>query len=593
MASRLRGLRSRAYARLTDHRLVDVIHSNRPIPPAAAGVATRTSPRCSPRESRSCLRSHARQRPEREQRRSELILGQLRGRRLESPPVRGELSADDVIRRCEVPGRSGLLVLGAGDSRLTLYSQQTRALNVAWAVSERFPGARVAVVGGGIGGVAIATGLLLHNMPVLMIERERRELHLYADAHHRYVHPRVLEWPEYESLVPDARLPLFDWYAGSASRVTSRWLGEWSVVKRHFYSQLDLVTQATDLSVDTAAGKYSLHWSTPLRSWDSGEVDVVVMCLGYGTDRPVGGFQLLNRSYWDPDALDRPFDHKDVLVSGTGDGGLTDLFRVALIDFKVNRYLAEVVDPHLTPNVLDQIRSIERSGKGDQAAFFDKLHLKAIVDDLQERRRADTAPALNCSQPTPFAPGASALNRLILSQLRHTKPSIRFLPGRLDNPQITEGRITVSIRNKRETFDSLVIRHGPTSPLAADFPEIADAAEPIRVAAVRLQGSDPLRQQQWPDDYFSYAGYGHTLAEDIRRAVTPIQPPDLGPPYSPGEDLFIEYDDAYVRIPASAAALMTYSAEGELRHWKYAPLTRRRLVSRSMFKEGIPEYSPT
>ena len=66
-----------------------------------------------------------------------------------------------ILDLMEVPSRSGVYVLGCFGRYITLYSQQVRALNLAYALNRRGKlkiGTRVCVVGAGIAGLTFAVG---------------------------------------------------------------------------------------------------------------------------------------------------------------------------------------------------------------------------------------------------------------------------------------------------------------------------------------------------------------------------------------------------------------------------------------------------
>jgi hypothetical protein len=75
------------------------------------------------------------------------------------------LTPYDVIDGSSVPGSPGLYVVGCYDSRITFYSQQVRALELAYALHEQQhlqPNARIAVIGGGASGGHLGRGARPH-----------------------------------------------------------------------------------------------------------------------------------------------------------------------------------------------------------------------------------------------------------------------------------------------------------------------------------------------------------------------------------------------------------------------------------------------
>jgi hypothetical protein len=49
------------------------------------------------------------------------------------------LTAEEILRTFEVPDHPNWYIVGFGASRVTVYSQQVRALNLAWALKNSAP----------------------------------------------------------------------------------------------------------------------------------------------------------------------------------------------------------------------------------------------------------------------------------------------------------------------------------------------------------------------------------------------------------------------------------------------------------------------
>jgi hypothetical protein len=103
-------------------------------------------------------------------------------------------------------------LLGSFEKGLTIYSQQVRALNLAWALIEAAPKnslGRVAIVGGGFAGLTVAAGLLKKGVRhVSLFERHAVLCPLQQGSDARWVHPRIYEWPNEGSNLPTTALPL-------------------------------------------------------------------------------------------------------------------------------------------------------------------------------------------------------------------------------------------------------------------------------------------------------------------------------------------------------------------------------------------------
>jgi hypothetical protein len=124
----------------------------------------------------------------------------------------------------------GLYVIGSLERGVTIYSQQVRAHNLAWALwdlqnkGDRQIG-NVAVVGGGIAGLTMAACLLSlfgSDVAITLFERSWDLCPFQQGADVRWVHPRIYDWPLEGSRAPSASLPVLDWTEGRASDVARR-----------------------------------------------------------------------------------------------------------------------------------------------------------------------------------------------------------------------------------------------------------------------------------------------------------------------------------------------------------------------------------
>lgn len=122
-----------------------------------------------------------------------------------------------------VPGLSDVYVLGCFERRVTIYSQQVRALNLIYALhkakSNFGPSTRVAVIGGGVAGLTVAAAAAYRRCRVHLLERKPQLLHLLEGNYTRWVHPHIYDWPFPGAENPWADLPILDWRAASAGEV--------------------------------------------------------------------------------------------------------------------------------------------------------------------------------------------------------------------------------------------------------------------------------------------------------------------------------------------------------------------------------------
>src|SRR5690606_26776805 len=78
---------------------------------------------------------------------------------------------------------------------------------------------KVGIAGGGLSGVTTAAALAVLGCRVTIFESLEGILELQSSASHRYIHPRIAEWPDRNSLRTDAELPLLNWRAADAKKV--------------------------------------------------------------------------------------------------------------------------------------------------------------------------------------------------------------------------------------------------------------------------------------------------------------------------------------------------------------------------------------
>src|SRR5438552_19113901 len=104
---------------------------------------------------------------------------------------------DRILDLMSPPGFPNLYVLGAYAKRLTIYSQQIRAVNLVEAIHwyrQPLKGLEVAIVGGGVAGVTAAAMAIQRGAPVTLIERLQNILEIQI-RNDRWLHPTIYEWP--------------------------------------------------------------------------------------------------------------------------------------------------------------------------------------------------------------------------------------------------------------------------------------------------------------------------------------------------------------------------------------------------------------
>lgn len=379
-----------------------------------------------------------------------------------------------------------VFVLGCYERRVTIYSQQVRALNLVhalFATNRLRDGGRLVVIGGGVAGLTAAAAANRRGVQVTLLEREPQVLALFRRPARRWLHPGVYDWPFPGWNRHSANLPLMTWSAGLLPDIVS----ELHVAWKKEGAGVNVVTGAADIVLHPDEREPRVTWNAPgskggHRPCD-GKFDSVVLAVGFGRE-PISE---KDRGYWQPDDIDDStwFDPasdkpRSWLVTGCGDGGLTEVFRLCLNDFRHERILEEFLsDPRIDPFVAE-IRRIEADpramdpDKGPEFLTDEYRTLAApfLVERLTKLRRKDTQVWLNGTGPNLFDPRASAANRFLLAQLLHAE-AFRYLPGRIESTKKVGDRVQVQCaRLGPREFDRYVCRHGPMSAMEEYFRDL-------------------------------------------------------------------------------------------------------------------------
>jgi hypothetical protein len=400
-----------------------------------------------------------------------------------------------------VPGWDNIFVLGCFARHVTIYSQQVRALNLIWTLDHDYGGLkqkRVAIIGAGGAGLTAAAAALLSGSHVTLLEQQSGPLMLQKGNWKRWLHPHIYDWPFTNEPDRDARLPVLNWTASNSEEVANQIGNSWAAIAKSFEGFLDLQTSVANVEVSYEPTR------GPTVSWNSAgprHFEVVILAVGFGLE---GGS--VCRSYWAPDDLDVGFGpHQKCLVSGYGDGGLIDLARLCIRDFRQDELVNLVANSAATPSVIARIKDIESQASVHDDRWLTReyrtLNLKDLQDHLQAKRRQDRTVYLAGKTPWPYSNRSSALNRFIVSQLERISAFTPLTCGPWSNFEPSElgGRVTWP-DGRVEQYDRVVVRHGPTPVLD---PKIATLCDPLRRKWAGLRpDQDPTRVPRWPEGHW-------------------------------------------------------------------------------------------
>lgn len=324
-------------------------------------------------------------------------------------------------------GKWALYLLGTFDQNVTAWSQQVRALNLAYALVEdavvQCSGAstkNVAIVGGGFAGLTIAAGLLKKDIKahISIFEQCDTLMPLQQGSDSRWLHPHIYDWPKEGSQSGVAMLPVLNWTAARASDVVVQMLTNWERLASNEHVTLYCNTRHLEVFEDNKEGLI-IEWVGERRSYNgtsladnpdqfaeggSRRFDLVVLATGFGIER---GEQ---QSYWRNESLAQPSldsPRRTFMVVGQGDGAMIDLLRLRISQYRQDRILDELFLD--SPKLVERFRQLDRKYSSGSASteLFDEFEnlikdaelggdYKKAISNLRKRLRRDTNVILRC-----------------------------------------------------------------------------------------------------------------------------------------------------------------------------------------------------
>jgi hypothetical protein len=411
----------------------------------------------------------------------------------------------DRARLCELyeatAGRDGLpnvFVLGSLSHRepVTVAVQQTRAINLVHALMpDRLPpGSRLCVIGAGAAGLTAAAYAITRGLRVTVLEN-RKPLWNLRGCRTRWLHPNLFQrWPDDGWDVTGTDLPVMNWYADYACNV-----GELLWSKFRAYHRLqdagvshDEVVLVRDVRIEPAGtgwnACYCLQGDSQYRT---SAFDAIIAAVGFGAEPAMR--DAAASVYWLDDALEREDPHRlDVryLISGTGDGGLTDLLRIRLREFR-HHHLRELLLRLGAgrPQLCDEILAADAPGPGEPDG--DRLAVSGRFLDIASRtpaglilrdRRITTSALITNREGVALPRGAWRVSRFLAAMLLdHDREHTRYapsgeagcevhalVPGQQRAPYRFEVMVGQGHGRRKELVDAVVYRHGP-EPVARRF----------------------------------------------------------------------------------------------------------------------------
>jgi hypothetical protein len=243
------------------------------------------------------------------------------------------MNKNPIIAESLVSGTKSVFVLGCFEKRVTVYAQQVRALNLIDALlteNQIRPTANVAIVGAGFAGMTAAVALA-KAVPTLarldLFEATASALPLQHNSQ-RYLHPHFYDWPLEGANNKDAGLPIMNWTAGPAGKVSNllkKELDKATIESRLILHQGQKVTEI--IPNDLGLVRVVIEEKSKVFPF----YEIVILAIGFGLEAYNSEE---TPSYWLPTVLTGPVrTHQTdptIFISGNGDGGLVDFIIASL-----------------------------------------------------------------------------------------------------------------------------------------------------------------------------------------------------------------------------------------------------------------------
>jgi len=356
-------------------------------------------------------------------------------------------------------GSEPIYSIGLADKLVTIRSQQVRAICLAELLHLKTPAANrrnLAIIGGGIAGLTLSAKLLQRGwVDITIFERLNDLLAVQNGCDTRWIHPMIIDWPQLGARDNDAKLSLLNWEADTASNVSYLIESKWAeVVKRCVKSSVGKPVRVISVLLGVTHLKISVRppnsrgrkrqYNFPMVEWirdntvdtrqiagnmnePSGQNSFthVVLATGFGIEKGAAD------SYWRNESLGQlQIDgaQRRFLISGLGDGAISDLLRLTTKHFRPDRVLDELaltnLEAHLrlhpTKDLLNSLESLEGSRK--KHAPMAQKELRGLREYFLERCRDDTYVVLHALGKSGFREAfrrssASVLHKVFLYAL--------------------------------------------------------------------------------------------------------------------------------------------------------------------------------
>jgi hypothetical protein len=249
-----------------------------------------------------------------------------------------------------VPGMPRTFVLGSFARYQTLNAQQIRAVNLIDSLHRSDlinKNDEILIAGAGVAGMTAAIAARKCGAKVTLLEEFDCLTPFQRYSTGRFLHPLIYDWPFADSKI---ELPFMNWSADSSEKVFKKLETQFEGQQGRL-GNIRIIPRAKVIDVDDNRNndhvtlKYTV---VPNDAKDPGSDAAnlkhgskAILAIGFGREVRAPDIP----GYWDGDGITSPESNpKSWLVSGYGDGALTDLVRLMVHDFDHAQLVTTITD---------------------------------------------------------------------------------------------------------------------------------------------------------------------------------------------------------------------------------------------------------
>jgi hypothetical protein len=424
----------------------------------------------------------------------------------------------DVLNTFTLENFERLYYIGTEKRGITIYKQQVRALNLVYCLQKEGiikEDSSIAIIGGGFAGITASAAALTIGCRVVLIEQKPILLHLQTGCKTRWVHPNIYDWPEEGADFPYAGLPLLDWREGYSSDVSQDIINKYEKITKQYPDKYRELLGASFGKIDYKERRINVTKSLNkdfVRLHD--KYDIIILATGFGLELFV---EESNSSYWRNDDLDQPYIGKinanirEVVISGTGDGGCIELLRSIIINFHQGRLIEQFFkncnQAEQLKARLNQIRkaAAKESKKGDDWLYQKFNHipdgwLHDIKVYIDSQKREDTKVTLigkeefekilSLESMSIFNAFAVYLLHLMNKFEYIGAKSTEKIKNRKKQKQLLVTTLEPDSEKLEISYDVYIVRRGPQETITASL-------EKLGLTGVPIKSTDKSAQRLW------------------------------------------------------------------------------------------------